>query len=137
VRFADLPVVAEGVEDAADAPAVVVFHGPNDSGAGCDGAVEGGVWVFDGENHADGAAVEGLGAEIFVLGGFVCDPEAVAVDGEIADYAGGWIFVAEELFGSEGGFVEVDGPGSVADGEERGEGGGDGIIGHGGLAPLP
>jgi hypothetical protein len=28
--------------------------------------------------------------------------------------------VAEELFGSEGGFVEVDGFGSVADGEERG-----------------
>ena len=33
--------------------------------------------------------------------------------------------MSEELFGSEGEFVEVDGFGSVADGEERGEGSGD------------
>jgi hypothetical protein len=44
-------------------------------------AVKGGVGVFDGEGHADGAAIEGLGAEVFVLGSFVGYPEAVAVDG--------------------------------------------------------
>ena len=41
----------------------------------------------------------------------------------VIDYRAGRVFVAEELIGSEGGFVEVDGFGSVADGEERGEGG--------------
>jgi hypothetical protein len=123
--FADLPVVAEGVEDAADAPGVLGADGADDGGAGGYGTVEGGVGVFGGEDHADGAAVEGLGAEVFVLGGLVGDPEAVAVDGEVGDYGAGGVFVAEDLFGSEGGFVEVDGFGCIADGEEGGEGGGD------------
>ena len=121
-------MVAEGVEDSAYAPGVFGADGADDGGSGGDGAVEGGVGIFDGEDHADGAAVEGLGAEVFVLGGLVGYPEAVAVDGEIADYGAGWVFVAEELFGSEGGFVEVYGFGSVADGEEWGEGGGDGGV---------
>src|SRR5271154_2111442 len=79
--LADLPVMAEGVDDAAYAPGVFRPDGADDGGSGCDGAVEGGVGVFDGKDHADGAAIEGLGAEVFVLGGFVGDPEAVAVDG--------------------------------------------------------
>ena len=60
-----------------------------DGGAGGCGAVEGGVGVFCGEDHADGATVEGFGAEVFVLGGFIGYPEAVAVDGEIRDYGAG------------------------------------------------
>ncbi len=79
--FADLPVVAEGVEDSAYAPAVFGADGADDGGSGRYGSVEGGVGVFDGEYHADGAAVEGLGTEVLVLGGFIGDPEAVAVDG--------------------------------------------------------
>jgi hypothetical protein len=74
--FADLPVVAEGVEDASYAPGVLGIDGADDGGAGGYGAVEGSVGVFDGEDHADGAAVEGLGAEVFVFGGFVANPEA-------------------------------------------------------------
>jgi hypothetical protein len=119
------PVVAEGVEDAAYVPGVFGSDGAYDGGSGGYGAVQGGFWVFDGEDHADGATVEGLGAEVFVIGGFVGYPEAVAVDCEVGDYGSGGVFVAEELFGSEGGFVEVYGFGSVADGEEGGEGGGD------------
>jgi hypothetical protein len=128
--------MAEGVEDAAYAPGVLGSDGADDGGSGGNGAVEGGFGVLGGEDHADGAAVESLGAEVLVLGGFVGDPEAVAVDGEVGDYGAGWVFVAEDLFGSEGGFVEVDGFGSVADGEEGGEGGGDGIVRHGRLAPV-
>ena len=100
--LADLPVVAEGVEDPADAPGVLGPDGADDGGTGGYGSVEGGVGVFGGEDHADCAAVEGLGAEVFVLGGFVGDPEAVAADREIAHYACGRIFVTEEFFGSEG-----------------------------------
>jgi hypothetical protein len=129
-------VVAEGVEDAAYAPGVLGSDGADNGGAGGYGAVEGGVWVFDGQDHADGAAVESLGAEVLVLGGFVGDPEAVAVDGEVGDYGAGGVFEVEDLFGSEGGFVEVDGFGSVADGEEGGEGGGDGGVWHGWFAPV-
>jgi len=98
--------------------------------------VEGGVGVFNGEDHADCAAVEGLGAEVLVFGRFIGDPEAVAVDGEIRDYGAGRVFVAEDLIGSEGGFVEVDGFGSVADGEEGSEGGWDWIIRHSRIAPV-
>ncbi len=134
--FADLPVVAEGVEDAAYAPVVFGIDGADDGGTGGYGAVGGRVGGFGGEEHGDGAAVEGLGAEVFVFGGFVADPEAVAVDGQVRDYGAGGVFEAEDLFGSEGGFVEVDGFGCVADGEEGGEGGGDGIVRHGRLAPV-
>jgi hypothetical protein len=42
-RFADLPVVAEGVEDAAYAPGVFGPYGADDRGSGRYGAVEGGV----------------------------------------------------------------------------------------------
>jgi hypothetical protein len=100
--FADLPVVAEGVEDAAYAPGMFCPDGADDGGASGYGAVECGVGVVDGEDHADGAAVEGLGAEVFVLRGLVGDPEAETIDGEIADYACGRVLVAEEFFGFEG-----------------------------------
>ena len=79
--FADLPVVAEGIEDAAYAPGVLGADGADDGGSGSYGSVEGGVGVFDGKDHADGSAVEGLGTEVFVLGGLVGDPEAAAVNG--------------------------------------------------------
>ncbi len=46
--FADLPVVAEGVDDAAYAPGVLGSYGADDGGAGGDCAVEGGFGVFDG-----------------------------------------------------------------------------------------
>src|SRR5258705_12418579 len=81
--FADLPVVAEGVQDAAYAPSVLGSYWADDGGSGSDGSVEGGVGVFGGEDHADGAAVQGFGAEVLVLRGFVGYPEAVAVDGEL------------------------------------------------------
>src|SRR5579864_7950408 len=97
-RFADLPVVAEGVEEAAYAPGVFGADGADDGRSGGDGSVEGCVGVFGGEDHAYCAAVEGFGAEVLVLGGLVGDPEAIAVDGEIADYGAGRVFVAEELF---------------------------------------
>src|SRR5260370_31646004 len=81
--FADLPVVAEGVEDAAYAPGVLGSDGADDGGAGGYGAVEGGFGVFDGENHANGAAVEGLGAEILIIAAFLCDPTTVALDSSV------------------------------------------------------
>jgi hypothetical protein len=41
---------------------VLGSYGADDGGSGGDGALEGGVGVFGGEDHADGSAVEGLGA---------------------------------------------------------------------------
>ena len=88
-RFADLPVVAEGVEEAAYAPVVFGADGADDSGSGGDGSVEGCIGVFGGEDYADCAAVEGFGAEVLVLGGFIADPETRAVDSEVGDDCAG------------------------------------------------
>src|SRR5215467_10569558 len=121
--FAYLPVVAEGVDDAAEAPAIFVGHGVDDGGSGFDGAFEGSVGVVGGEDHADGSAVEGFGAEVFVFGGFVGEPEARSVDGQVGNDGAVGAVEVEEFFGAEGGFVEGDGFAAVADGEEGGDGG--------------
>ena len=118
--LADFPVVAGGIDEAADAPAVVlVGDRPDDFGSGGDGAVEDNVGIVDGENEADGRAAEGFGAEILVLRGFFGDPELGALNGEVSD---GRAFIdAEEDSGAEGGLVEVDGASTVADREHGGE----------------
>jgi hypothetical protein len=62
------PVVAEGVEYAANAPEVLGSDGADDGGAGGYGAVEGDVGVFGSEDHVDGASVEVSGAELLTTG---------------------------------------------------------------------
>ena len=79
--LADFPVVAVGVEDATEAPAVVVLHRDDYFGAGAYGALKRGVRIAYDHDHARGAAVEGFGAEVFVFGGFVGNPEFGALDG--------------------------------------------------------
>jgi hypothetical protein len=130
--------MAEWVEDTSDAPGVLSPDGADDGGSGCDGAIEGGVGVFDSEDHADGAAVEALGAEVLVLGRLVGDPEACSIDGEVGEHGALVVLDAKEFGGSEGGFIKLDGFGGVADGEEGGDGGlwGAGALGglrHGGV----
>jgi hypothetical protein len=83
-RLADLPVVAERVDDPAYAPDVFGPYLADDGCSGVDCALEGGVGIIDGEDHADGATVEGFGTEVLVLGGLVGHPEARwSVDREI------------------------------------------------------
>src|ERR1700733_11856545 len=57
-RFADFPVEAERVDEAANAPAVTFADGENLRGAGCDGFGEGGVGIRDGEDEAEILAAE-------------------------------------------------------------------------------
>lgn len=121
-RLADLPVVAEGVDEAADAPIVVVGHLPDDGGPGSDGPVEGGVGIVDGEDDADGAAVEALWAVVLVLGRFVGEPELGSVDCQFGDDGAAAVVVTELLGRSEGGSVELDCLDAVADGEEGSDG---------------
>lgn len=113
--FADFPVVSEGVADAAYAPAVVlVFDGPDDGGSGGDGLVEEGVGVVDCEDDADGACSERCRAGVLVFGRFVGQPERCAGDFKLRDGGAGFGWDQEEDGGSEGGFVEDYGFGSVA-----------------------
>ncbi len=80
-RFADFPVVAEGIDDSADSPVIWLVSDRHDycrtrSYSAC----EHGVRVGDNEDHAHGRASESLGAEVLVFGRFVGDPEFGAVD---------------------------------------------------------
>jgi hypothetical protein len=119
--FADFPVVAGGVEDSAETPAVLVGDGNDLGGAGGNGLGAEGVGVFGDKEHANGAAAEEIGAEVEVFGGFFGDPEVGAVDGELGDASAG-DFV--EHGGVEGGDVELEGGGVVFDGEGGGDVGG-------------
>lgn len=113
--FAYFPVVAEGVADAAYAPAVVlVFDRPDDGGSGGDGSVEEGVGVVDGEDEAHGASLQGVRAGVLVVGGLIGQPEGCAGDFKLGDGGAGFGRDEEEDAGSEGGLVEGYGFGSVA-----------------------
>ena len=100
-RLADLPVVAEGIEDTADAPGVLGSYLADDGGSGCDGTHEGVVGIFDGEDHAYGSTVESFGAEVLVFGRLVGDPEVVTINGEVGDDSAAWVFEVEALFGAQ------------------------------------
>jgi hypothetical protein len=110
-------MVAEGVNDAANAPTVLFGDERDFLGASFDGALEHGVRIRDGENHTDGSTVQGFRAEIFVFGGFVTEPEFSAVDGEARDDATVGGIEAENFGGPKGGFVEVHSFRAVANGQ--------------------
>jgi hypothetical protein len=103
----DFPMVAEGVNNTANAPAVLFGDGRDFLGASLQSALEHGVWIRNGENHADGSAVQGFRAEISVFGGFVTEPEFGAVHGQTGDDATVGRIEAENLGGAKSGFVEV------------------------------
>jgi hypothetical protein len=113
----DFPVVAERVNDAANAPTVLFGDGRDFLGTGFDGALEHGVWIRNGENHADGATVQGFRAEIFVFEGFVTEPEFGAVHGEARDDAPVGGIQAKNFGGAKRGFVKVHGLCAVANGQ--------------------
>ena len=58
--MADLPVKAHGIDDPAEAPAVLVPDGVDLGGARGDGLREDGLGIGDRQNHADGAAADDL-----------------------------------------------------------------------------
>ena len=107
------------VNHAANAPAVLFGDGRDFLGASFQGALEHGVWIRNGENHAHGSAVQGFRAEIFVFGGFVTEPEFGAIDGEACDDATVGSIQAENFGGAKGGFVKVHGFRAVTNGQPR------------------
>ncbi len=82
----DLPVMAVGIENTADAPSVVlIFDRGNLGGSGCNGSGKYDVRIVDGEDEAGGGAGEGLRAEVSVLRGFVGYPELRRANREVAN----------------------------------------------------
>src|SRR5216684_1318368 len=85
-RFADFPVMSEGIDDSSYTPTILVCDGPNHGGSRRDGTCEGRIRVFHDHHHPDRAASEGLGAEVQVLRGLVGDPEFGFTDRELSDH---------------------------------------------------
>lgn len=103
----DFPMMTEGVNNAANLPAVLFGDRRDFFGASFQGALEHGVRVRNGENHADGSAVQRFRAEIFVFGGFVTEPEFSAVHGKACDDATVGRIEAKNFGGAKGGFIEA------------------------------
>ena len=79
-RAPDFPVMAEGIDYAADAPAVFFADGINLLGAGAHRARENRVGIGDGQDDSDCDASQGFWAEVMVLWRFVAQPEFGAAD---------------------------------------------------------
>ena len=69
--LADFPMMAEGVDNASQVPAISVSDGLHDFGSGGDGTVENRVGILHGHYHAHSAATKRVWAEVQVLGWIV------------------------------------------------------------------
>ncbi len=85
-RRADLPVVAERVDDAAEPPSVRLLHRGDHGRAGSGGAAHGGVGIVHDEQHPHAAAAERLGTEVQVLRRLVGHPERRVADAQLRDH---------------------------------------------------
>lgn len=106
--------MSEGIDDAADAPAVFLDDGIDLRGAGCESASEECIGIGYSQDDADGTAAQGLRAEVEMFGRLVTHPKLCAFDGEPCDDAAAGV-EAKNFDGSEGGLVVVNGVGAVAD----------------------
>jgi len=123
--------MSEGIDDPAKTPAVFLDDGIDLLCTGCQSAGKEGIRIGDSKDDPDGAAAESLRAEVEIFWRLATDPEFGALDGEACDDIVAGV-EAKNFRGSEGRLVELDGAGAVADGEPRGDGGGESSeVGHG------
>lgn len=111
-RLADLPVVAIGVDGAADAPSVGIVDGVDLQGTGLDRGLEHGVRTVNGENDPDGRPAKASGGEIEVHGVFAANQNSAPFTARRAITSPASrrkISVAPKAF-----FVELNGLGAVA-----------------------
>src|SRR5262249_13251835 len=111
--------MSERVGDAAEPPAVRLFDRDDHARARGDRAGEQGIGIGHGEDHADGAAAERLGAEVGVLGRFVGHPELRVVDRQPRHDRAGRVFHAVHLRRAERRLVEVHGARAVSHRQQR------------------
>ena len=106
-RLADLPVVAERVDDAAEAPAVRVARRRTPRSRPPRRPAHRRVRIVDDQQHPHRAAAQRLGAEVDVRGRLVGDPERSRRRRELGDDL---LVGADPVLhhGAEGGLVELD-----------------------------
>lgn len=119
----DLPVQAEGIDETAETPAVILAYGEHFGGTGFEGAGEEGIGIGDAENHSDGIAADWSWTWVGIIRRFNAQPELRTADGEADDDTSAGIVVAIDFGGCECGFIEIDGFGAAREGQPRDDGG--------------
>ena len=109
-RASDLPMVAVGILDPAEAPAVFIRERPHLPGARRERFGDGRVRVLDDQRQPRGRAAERLRAEVEVIGGLVGDPHEAVADEQLRDDRLVLVAAADavDLDGVERPLVEVD-----------------------------
>ena len=74
-------MMAERINEAADAPGILFVDGPHFSGSSRDRPVKSGIRTFHGHHYADRATTERLRTEIAVVGGLVSHPKLRPING--------------------------------------------------------
>src|ERR1700746_517248 len=75
-RLADLPMMAKGIDQTADAPAIrLVYYGPRPVCSGRNSAVKNHIGFIHNQDHADRPPAEPCRAEILIARRFICYPE--------------------------------------------------------------
>ena len=118
---ADFPVEARGVDQAADAPAVVFADGVDLRGTGGDGFGEGGVGIGDGEDQAKIFSAQRPCRCGGRFRAFIAQPKFGAVCVEANNEAAFRVVIAVGFFGGESGLVESQRAWTVGDFQPRSE----------------
>src|ERR1700694_5020635 len=108
--------MAEGIDDTAQAPAVIFGHWIDLRSSGGQGARENCIRIGHSQNDADRAPAECLRTEVAVLGRLVAHPELCALYGKPRDDAVSSVH-AKYFRCSECGLIKLDGFGAIANGE--------------------
>jgi hypothetical protein len=114
-RLSDLPMVPIGIDDSSDAPPMSIRHRPDDGSSRRNRFGERGVRVVYDHHHPDGTSGKCLGTEIPMLGRLIGYPKFSSLDRQTGYYCAVRCVDSINDFGSERGFVELDGLGSAAD----------------------
>ena len=120
-------MVTEGIDYAADAPAVFFGDRIDFLCARFDSPCEYGVRIVDRQNDANRDASERFGAEVVMLWRFIAEPKLGAIDRQPGDDT----FVvshAKYFQGAECSLVEIDGAGAAANAEPGSNRGGGAIL---------
>src|SRR5215469_4603437 len=111
---ADFPVLAEGVGNAAEPPAVFIAGRRGHGGAGGAGGADHGVWVAGDQQGTAGAAADRRRAEPAAPRVGVRHPEVRVADGQLRDDVLAFPGLVNDRR-AEGGLVEGDRPGGPVD----------------------
>lgn len=86
-RASDFPMMTEGIDDASDAPAVLITDRKDLFRSGLDSTCKDGIGVGDRHDDTHRNSAERFGTEVVMLGRLIAEPEFCAIDRKPGDDA--------------------------------------------------